>query len=86
MSNPDSPSKSKVQDWHVWVDRDLCIGAGSCIAIAPQTFALDDAGKAILLDTSTTDEKSVVLDAAQACPVAAIYIEEIKTGKRIFPS
>ena len=29
----------------IYVDRDLCIGAASCVAIAPGVFALDDENK-----------------------------------------
>ncbi|KKS81321.1 MAG: hypothetical protein UV55_C0016G0027 [Candidatus Gottesmanbacteria bacterium GW2011_GWC1_43_10] len=34
--------------YKVTVDRNLCIGAGSCVAVAPLAFALDNEAKAIL--------------------------------------
>jgi len=37
----------KVRKLKVWVDRDLCIGAATCIAVAPKTFVLDSEAKAI---------------------------------------
>ncbi|CAN5736130.1 hypothetical protein BH24ACT25_BH24ACT25_00050 [soil metagenome] len=57
----------------VEVDRDLCIGSGDCVATAPDVFELDEEGKAIVLDPdgATTD---VVLEAAQNCPVTAIFV------------
>jgi ferredoxin len=30
---------------HVDVDRDLCIGSGTCVRLAPGVFALDDEGE-----------------------------------------
>jgi ferredoxin len=67
------------------VDRDLCIGAATCVAIAPQTFVLDSEAKAIILATTDNDPDNVIIDAAKGCPVAAIIIED-ETGKKIFPA
>lgn len=75
--------------YKVKVDRTLCIGAASCVAVAPQTFELDDEGKAVIRkkDGSMTsdyvnyedinDEKTAIQNAAMSCPVNAIIIMEI---------
>lgn len=55
------------------VDRDLCIGSGDCVDAAPEVFALDDEGKAIVLDPDATTPDEVV-DAARNCPVTAIFV------------
>jgi len=68
----------------VWVDRDLCIGAGTCVAVAPQTFLLDSEAKAIIIKTALNDSRETIIEAAKVCPVAAIFIEDEK-GRRIFP-
>lgn len=68
----------------VKVDRSLCIGAATCVAIAPKMFSLDNKAKAIILDTSGEENYQVVLEAAKSCPVAAIIIEDEK-GKQIYP-
>ena len=81
-TNPSGPIL--IGDWKVTVDRKLCIGAATCVAIAAKTFALDSEAKAVILDTAIEEEKDVILDAAKGCPVAAIIIED-KDGKRIFP-
>ncbi len=70
--------------WTVEVDHSLCIGAAPCTAMAGNTFALDDAGKASILDSVDKDDKETILNAAQACPVGAIIIKD-ETGKKIFP-
>lgn len=69
----------------VWVERDLCIGAATCVAVAPLTFTLDDEAKAIILETIQTDTVENIIDAAKSCPVQAIIIED-EHGKRIYPS
>ncbi len=70
--------------WTVEVDKNVCIGAAPCTAMAPNTFALDDEGKASILATMDNDDKDTILNAAQSCPVAAIIIKD-ETGKQIFP-
>lgn len=73
-----------IKKYKVWVDRDLCIGAATCIAVAPKAFLLDKEAKAIILESATEEEVNTIIDAAKACPVAAIIIEDEK-GNRVFP-
>ncbi len=83
--DPQKPSGPvTVRTLKVWVDRDLCIGAATCVAIAPKTFVLDSEAKAIILDSVEQDSDEVIIDAAKGCPVAAIIIEN-NTGERVFP-
>ena len=51
----------------VRVDRDLCIGVGNCVAIAPMVFKLDAVNKAVVLDISSVDDDTL-LEAAESCP------------------
>jgi len=80
--NPSGPVK--VKNYKVWVDRNLCIGAATCIAVSPKTFALDKEAKAVILETADEETIENIIEAAKACPVAAIFIEDEK-GNRIFP-
>ncbi len=66
------------------IDRDLCIGAATCVAIAPKAWALDDEAKAIILDTVEEETDETLLEAAKGCPVLAIFITD-ENGKQIFP-
>ncbi len=68
----------------VIVDRDLCIGAAPCVAIAGSVFQLDDEGKAIVIDAHAADDETIKL-AAEACPVRAIILCDEETGKQIYP-
>lgn len=68
----------------VKVDRDLCIGAGSCVAVAPKSFALDNEAKAIVLPTTSEDDDNTLMESAKSCPVAAIILTD-ETGKQVFP-
>ncbi|NTU72924.1 ferredoxin [Candidatus Roizmanbacteria bacterium] len=80
--NPSGPVQ--VRKLKVRVDRDLCIGAATCIAIAPNMFALDSDAKAIILSTSDQDSDDAIIDAAKGCPVAAVIIED-EQGNKVFP-
>lgn len=82
-SKPAGPITLK-NGWTVEVDENACIGAAPCTAMAPNTFALNDAGKANILASVDQDDQETILNAARACPVAAIIVKD-ETGKVIFP-
>lgn len=82
----------------VRVDEDLCIGAASCVTIAPETFQLNEENKAWVLDHGTepeghtyerwlevTDEEfENILLGAQSCPTLAVFLYD-EEGHQIFP-
>ncbi len=85
---------AKEKKFKIVYDRDLCIGAASCVALNPDDFELDDEGKAILkggeknLKTGLYEkiifkDKKFELrkDACESCPVRALWIEEVKEEK-----
>lgn len=70
--------------YEIVVKRDLCIGAASCVAIAPKTYELDSETKAMVKKKPWDKDEAVVL-AAQSCPTSAIFIIDKKTGKQVWP-
>jgi ferredoxin len=76
--------KSDKHKYIIEVKKDLCIGAATCVAIAPNTFVIDENNKAIILE-SEWEEDDIVMAAAQSCPVFAIIVKDAATGKQIFP-
>ncbi len=77
-------SKHKVGKYEVKVIREKCISAASCVAIAPQTFDLDEEELAIIIDQHGDDDETRLL-AAQSCPTAAIIVTDTTTGKQVWP-
>lgn len=67
----------------VTVDRELCIGIGNCIALAPTVFELDEENIAVILDPSSADDDALV-EAAESCPMLAIIIEDDE-GSQVYP-
>jgi ferredoxin len=84
MDNNDPKVIRKIRNLTMRIDRNLCIGAATCVAIAPKAWTLDDEAKAIILDTAEAESDQTLLEAAKGCPVAAIFITD-DTGKQIFP-
>ena len=62
----------------VIIDRRRCIGAGTCIVLAPTAFAWrhGDFRKPETVDLSTVDE-DVLREVAAACPTQAIVLESV---------
>ncbi len=80
------------------VDPDLCIGAASCVTIAPDTFMMNAENKAEVIDHGvadiptyeriievTEDEKANIILGAQSCPTLAITIFD-EAGIQIYPA
>lgn len=83
--DPNDPKvKRKIRKLTMSIDRNLCIGAATCVAIAPKAWALDNEAKAIILDSSDQETDDTLLEAAKACPVMAIFITD-ENGKQIYP-
>ena len=61
------------------VDRHRCVGAGTCITIAPTAFDWHegDFAKAGVIDPSSVEEE-LLREAALACPTAAIVVESVE--------
>ncbi len=88
IQNNPPPAEDKVVQigkYKVQVIRKLCIGAATCIAVAPNTFQFDKENKAVILEGSN-DSAETILMAAQSCPTKAIIITDTETGKQVWPS
>ena len=80
------------------VDEDLCIGAASCVTIAPETFQLNEENKAWVFDHGeepdghsyerwievTDEELENITLAAESCPTLAVFIFN-EEGTQLFP-
>ena len=68
----------------VWVDHQACVGNAMCETIAPKTFRLNDNRQSEVVDPAG-DSEAKILEAAENCPVSAIFVEDAETGERLFP-
>lgn len=53
------------------VDKEKCVGSGTCVALCPNVFQMDDDGKAYVTDSAGASEQEIQ-QAIDACPVQAI--------------
>jgi ferredoxin len=68
----------------VWVDHQACVGNAMCETIASHTFRLNDNRQSEAVDPAG-DSVEKILEAAENCPVSAIFVEDAETGERLFP-
>lgn len=56
-------------------DKDKCVGAGTCVAIAPEVFDQDDAGIVVLLTEEVGEQQlDSVHEAVDYCPAMALSL------------
>lgn len=67
----------------VRIDRNLCIGIGNCVAVAPTVFKLDKSNKAVVMSPESVDEDTL-MRAAESCPENAVIIED-DDGNQLYP-
>jgi len=65
------------------IDRDLCIAAVSCIAVAESLYELDAENKVVVTDANSVDDATLI-SSAEACPTKAIHLFD-KEGNKVFP-
>ncbi len=106
MSLPDKPipvtrdQSKKGSIAKLYVDRDLCIGAASCVVVYPEVFEMDEENKAVMIlkDGKRTSEMinvtalnvefvddEMLLLAAQSCPTLAVFLFDDE-GNQVYPA
>ena len=68
----------------VWVDHHRCVGNAMCEALVPAVFRLNANRQSEAIDPAG-DAEAKILEAAENCPVSAIFVEDAQTGTRLFP-
>jgi ferredoxin len=57
------------------INKEVCIGCGTCESICPEVFKVNDDGKAEVLSADYQNFKDKIKEAIDACPVDAISVE-----------
>jgi len=55
-----------------------------CETIAPKVFRLNEKRQSEAVDPAA-DTVEKILEAAENCPVSAIFVEDADTGEQLFP-
>lgn len=72
----------ETKNFIIKIDRSLCISCGTCTAIAPNTFELDE-NFAPRVKPDSNDSLKTILEAARSCATSAITVMDKKTGKKL---
>ena len=77
----------------VQIDQDKCVGAESCVSMAPDVFALDASElggfrrEATPLGMREVEAKTIesdkIITAAKSCPYHAIFVRDAETGDEL---
>ena len=70
--------------YKIVINRPACVGAGTCIEEAQQTFDFDQEDKAIVI-SETGNQDDEILYAAQCCPANAIILIDPETNQQVWP-
>jgi ferredoxin len=62
------------------IDELACAAHGDCALAAPEVFTIED----IAIVTGNGSDEAI-LEAAQACPAAAIIVTDEQTSEQIYP-
>lgn len=68
----------------VWVDPNVCVGNAMCETFATHVFRMNEKRQSEVVDPAGDSEEKI-LEAAESCPVSAIFVEDVHTGERLFP-
>jgi ferredoxin len=68
----------------IWVDHDVCVGNQMCETFATKSFRMNEKRQSVVIDPPGDDE-AAILEAAENCPVSAIFVEDAETGEQLFP-
>ncbi len=63
------------------IDKNLCIGCGSCVVIAQEAFEPKDAKSCVKKDWQKESQENII-SAQRACPVGAINLYD-KDDKKV---
>ena len=82
----------------VWLNREECIGAAACVAVASKIWEMQADAKVsiiggskledgkieeILIETDNEEDIENIIESAKVCPVAVIKIFNTETGEQI---
>ena len=66
--------------WRIRIDSRVCVGSGSCIALAPDHFDFDAEDRS-RPSHELTDPDDALLTAVEMCPTGALTIVDARTGR-----
>ncbi len=66
------------------IDRDLCIGSGNCVNLAPEIFEIDEENLVDFRDDTPDIDQGRLMESCGICPVDALIAED-GDGEQLVP-
>jgi ferredoxin len=60
----------------IHINKDLCVGTGTCVEICPEIFTVNGNAITAKIDIVPDSLADICRDAAEACPSCAIILED----------
>lgn len=61
---------------YVTIESASCVGCGSCEAICPDIFSINNHGIAHAISETTEQYRAAIKDAIKMCPTKCIFLDE----------
>jgi ferredoxin len=68
----------------IQIDRDLCIGSGNCVNLAPEIFEIDEENLVEFKGDTPNIDQGRLMEACGICPVDALMAFD-ENGKQLVP-
>jgi len=65
------------------INKDKCLGCGTCMALMPEVFEIDAEGKSTVKASEGLDQEQILMT-AKSCPTGAIEIYD-DNGQKLWP-
>jgi ferredoxin len=75
MERDFTKSSCKGGNMRVMVDEEVCVGDGTCVEICPEMFEMKEDVAVTKMAEVPEELEDACSEAAESCPVAAIFIE-----------
>lgn len=63
--------------YKVYIDKEKCVGCGSCSVLAPEIFGFDsETNTSFVKENADLTDLDLLLKSANSCPVLAIRVED----------
>jgi ferredoxin len=72
VSEVEELEEKRVLDLTISIDRDLCIGSGNCVKVAPEVFVLDETSTSSFREGTLSCDRDRLIEACRVCPTNAI--------------
>lgn len=73
--------EAKRKVFRIEIDKQACIGCGTCAVLAPKAFELDDEGYSVVKDSWKEVDDETLINTARSCPSGGVILFDEEGNK-----